>query len=269
MAGSSEGFAKGLTFGAISGFAAYGVGHVMFGEKLTHIQKIQKAISHGISQGAISAMQHGEGAFRSGFWGAAAGSYFPADKFAKTMEGKIFAAAMVGGTASILGGGKFANGAMSAAMVMMFNHLSSPPLRVEAVRSEGSDGTELDVTIYSGKDVIYEGKWFNGRKNSAGDPFGENGQLAEGAYEITWRTCANCKYVNNPAISNTGNQGEVSAPFSTKLRQGIVMHKGSNYRHSQGCLVSPDMYTTVIPMFEHWSGYGRGESIPLTIKYRD
>jgi len=34
--------------------------------------------------------------------------------------------AIVGGTASKLGGGKFANGAVSAAFVHMYNHISHP-----------------------------------------------------------------------------------------------------------------------------------------------
>jgi hypothetical protein len=39
----------------------------------------------------------------------------------KTMEGQVSMAAIVGGTASKLGGGKFANGAVSGAFVHMYN----------------------------------------------------------------------------------------------------------------------------------------------------
>ena len=40
---------------------------------------------------------------------------------ASTFEGKVAMSAIVGGTAAELGGGKFANGAVSAAFVMMYN----------------------------------------------------------------------------------------------------------------------------------------------------
>ncbi|NOU45784.1 MAG: hypothetical protein HOO86_01835 [Bacteroidales bacterium] len=38
---------------------------------------------------------------------------------------KIALSAAIGGTAETLGGGKFANGAVTGAFVMMFNHLAS------------------------------------------------------------------------------------------------------------------------------------------------
>jgi hypothetical protein len=38
---------------------------------------------------------------------------------------KVALSAALGGTAEVLGGGKFANGAVTGAYVMMFNHLST------------------------------------------------------------------------------------------------------------------------------------------------
>jgi hypothetical protein len=40
---------------------------------------------------------------------------------------KVAMSAVIGGTAEKLGGGKFANGAVTGAYVMMFNHLMHPP----------------------------------------------------------------------------------------------------------------------------------------------
>ena len=47
------------------------------------------------------------------------------DKIGST-AGKVLASSVVGGTASVLGGGKFANGAVTGSFVMLFNHMSHP-----------------------------------------------------------------------------------------------------------------------------------------------
>ena len=62
------------------------------------------------------------GGFLSGFAGSLLGG------FAKGLKNvdptiKTIIVAIAGGTASVLGGGKFANGAMSAAFIFMFNHM--------------------------------------------------------------------------------------------------------------------------------------------------
>ena len=78
--------------------------------------------AHGISQGAITAAQGGK--FQHGFMSAAfssaAGHYTNEMKF---NAGKVLASSIVGGTASVIGGGKFANGAITGAYVMLFNHM--------------------------------------------------------------------------------------------------------------------------------------------------
>jgi hypothetical protein len=81
-------------------------------------------VAHGVSQGVFSEL--GGGSFRSGFWGGFIGAAVP---IRPGLGGNGFAgyairttmAAVVGGTAARLGGGKFANGAVSAAFVHMFN----------------------------------------------------------------------------------------------------------------------------------------------------
>jgi hypothetical protein len=83
---------------------------------------------HGITQGAIAAA--GGGRFGDGALGAFSGSllsFIPeavAGPYGRKdgQIGRMVAAAAVGGTASKLGGGKFANGAWSAAFVSRFNH---------------------------------------------------------------------------------------------------------------------------------------------------
>ena len=89
-------------------------------------------LSHGISQGAISRM--GGGSFHSGFWsgflghaaGEAMGDWVAQDRSAGAKVQRAAIAATVGGTASYIGGGKFGNGAVTAAFVHMFNTEDHP-----------------------------------------------------------------------------------------------------------------------------------------------
>ena len=75
--------------------------------------------AHGITQGAITAAQGGK--FQHGFFSAAfsAGAEGFTSKI-NSNAGKVAASSVVGGTASALGGGKFANGAITGAYVMLF-----------------------------------------------------------------------------------------------------------------------------------------------------
>ena len=82
-------------------------------------------LAHCTSQGALTAAQGGK--FQHGFFAGAfsAGS----EKFTSknnSKAGKVLASSVVGGTASVLGGGKFANGAVTGAYVMLFNYMMHP-----------------------------------------------------------------------------------------------------------------------------------------------
>jgi len=82
-----------------------------------------KALLHGITRAAIAKAQGGR--YSGGFWSGFATSLLsPLASSASTFEGKIAMSAIVGGTAAELGGGKFANGAVTAAFVMMYNHMA-------------------------------------------------------------------------------------------------------------------------------------------------
>jgi hypothetical protein len=91
---------------------------------------LSRSALHGITQGAIASA--GGGRFGDGALGAFSGSILsfipeavagPYGTGGETAKiGRMLAAAAVGGTASKIGGGKFANGAWSAAFVSRFNH---------------------------------------------------------------------------------------------------------------------------------------------------
>nr|WP_255454025.1 RHS repeat-associated core domain-containing protein [Thioalkalivibrio sp. XN279] len=121
---ASEGNVKAGMMGMMSAGIAGEIGGIK------DLSNFQRSALHGITQGAISAA--GGGRFGDGALGAFSGSllsfipeavagpYGSGGEWAKI--GRMTAAAVVGGTASALGGGKFANGAWSAAFVSRFNH---------------------------------------------------------------------------------------------------------------------------------------------------
>jgi len=123
MTGSLTGAVKGAIFGAISAGVANGIGNI--GESMASswgasAAKAGRALLHGLSRAAITRAQGGK--FSAGFWSGFAGSALSGiSAQANTFSGKLIIQSVVGGTASELGGGKFANGAVSAAFVMMFN----------------------------------------------------------------------------------------------------------------------------------------------------
>jgi len=122
---------KGALFGAVSAGVAYGIGEALghgggsiFAKGFKPVKGIVKALSHGLSRGIIAKAQGGT--FRSGFASGFAASLFsPGTTLggdgAEGFTLRTTVAAVVGGTASELGGGKFANGAISGAFVHMFN----------------------------------------------------------------------------------------------------------------------------------------------------
>ncbi|MCH6259361.1 hypothetical protein MLD52_22595, partial [Puniceicoccaceae bacterium K14] len=110
---------EGAVTGAVSSALAFGIGHGI--GKDWH--NIVKAFAHGAAQGTITEAQGGE--FRHGFYAAFAtkmtgGAIMKAGNEAGVI-GRTVAAAIIGGGASALGGGKFANGAISGAFTHLFN----------------------------------------------------------------------------------------------------------------------------------------------------
>ena len=74
---------------------------------------------HGITRAAITKAQAGR--WSSGFWSGFASSAFAAPKNLEMANGTAMMA-VVGGTVSVISGGKFANGAVSGAFVHLFNN---------------------------------------------------------------------------------------------------------------------------------------------------
>ena len=131
MSGTLKGAFRGAIFGGISGGFAYGIGDGAIGEWIGKTfgdyAAVAKDVAHGLVQGTVSELAGGD--FKSGFIGAfighAAGryakAYFPGRSFSAMFK-RTMSAAVAGGVGSTLGGGKFKNGAVSAAFAHLFNN---------------------------------------------------------------------------------------------------------------------------------------------------
>ncbi|QYM77752.1 hypothetical protein K0B96_10485 [Horticoccus luteus] len=105
--------AIGAVVGGIAGGLTYGIGSA-FPDK---DQLFERMLAHGVAEGGVSEAQGGQ--FRHGFYAGfftAGASPFVGNGYAGAVE-----SAVVGGTASALGGGKFANGAVSGAFQYLLN----------------------------------------------------------------------------------------------------------------------------------------------------
>ena len=111
-------------FTALSAGASFGVGQA-FGAAGGFLNEVGRAVAHGAAQGGLAAAQGGnfKAAFLAGAVGSAGGSAMGNSGLdIKSGAGKVVAGAVVGGTASKLGGGKFGNGAVTGAFVQALNH---------------------------------------------------------------------------------------------------------------------------------------------------
>jgi hypothetical protein len=128
----STGSLKGAMRGAVLGSVTAGVAnHIGYGKsafaKWAQKDIYNKAIAHGLSQGAISQISGGN--FKEGFLGGAFSSYAGDSWLDASSSNNVITDTMIssviGGVSAELGGGKFANGARSAAFVSLYNHGSS------------------------------------------------------------------------------------------------------------------------------------------------
>ena len=114
--------------GGLSAGAASKVGS-FFGNvgKFDFAKELARSLAHGSLGGLTSLAQGGKfkHGFFSGMFASMAGSGMEASKWSvfQSDVGSVVTAAVVGGTASGLGGGKFANGAVTGAYTMLFNHM--------------------------------------------------------------------------------------------------------------------------------------------------
>jgi hypothetical protein len=150
---------KGAAWAALSAMAFHGIGQFfetanwamagrhVFGTNLNLGGFAAKVLSHGIAGGAVQHMQGGK--FGSGFAAAgvtqafsgAVGKIDPTNPYIGSAA-RILTAAMIGGVASDLSGGKFAHGAVTAAFSQAFGEVGRT-----AYQSTGPEiGLSVDPT---------------------------------------------------------------------------------------------------------------------------
>lgn len=146
LAGGSVGdaFRAGFKAGAIAlttQAATAGVGGLYEAGQISFAARLA---AHGVINGASSAAQGGK--FKHGFLsGSFSAAFSPISSQMGTVGGTI-ASAVVGGTAESLGGGKFANGAVTGAMVHVLNDLNHS----ESIPIETSASTDGKIAVVGG-----------------------------------------------------------------------------------------------------------------------
>ncbi|SFN45774.1 RHS repeat-associated core domain-containing protein [Dokdonella immobilis] len=159
----TTGTLQGGLYGAFSAMLFYGIGqqfanagswategNQVFGTNLNMVGYSAKVIEHGVAGGVMSSLQGGK--FGNGFASAGVTQAFSGaiDRIdpqnpvgVRVSANRVIAAAMVGGTASVVGGGKFANGALTGAFSRAFNDESAKmrkPYRILGVHSNAEPG---------------------------------------------------------------------------------------------------------------------------------
>ena len=158
----SQAFHMGLSgalWGAVSAGVAFGIGS-LYSEMVkgaswgqTTLAKNLRDILHGLSRGLIAKARGQK--FSAGFWSGYVSSAFGGvSRLVRSDGAKIMVRAVVGGTAAAIGGGKFANGAVSAAFVMMFGSNVRPSKILNGIIDIAGKIWTLPNTIFG---LIYGG----------------------------------------------------------------------------------------------------------------
>ncbi|MBD1362946.1 VCBS repeat-containing protein [Mucilaginibacter sp. ZT4R22] len=120
-----NGFKGGVIGGVTAGFT-FGIGTAFGNPEAMSGGYFAKAAVHGINQGIASEAMGGsfEHGFLAGSFVTLAGPL--SSQISLSPELKTMVSALIGGTSSMLGGGKFANGALSGALIDIYNDKQHP-----------------------------------------------------------------------------------------------------------------------------------------------
>ena len=108
-------------WGALGGAVNYGIGEIGGGW-------MARVALHSVADGSMEALQggHWEHGLMTGLVSAGGGELLSGYGSQRSDAQMLAGTAILGGVVSEIGGGKFANGAMTAAFQMMYNHMSHP-----------------------------------------------------------------------------------------------------------------------------------------------
>jgi len=132
----------------------------------------------------------------------------------KTVEGKVFAAAILGGTASKISGGKFANGAITGAFSRLFNDEKHKSKQQKITEAKGIVAEKIsEVNLKGGLMREYDGA-------SANQPLGAIVREADGLFYIDPQTEGNRVNYLVPDGLQTGSENFWDSNFSVKAIYG-------------------------------------------------
>lgn len=210
VGGMSDGLANGAS---ASTFAEGGIG---------------RAIGHGVGAGITSEMQGGE--FMQGFGSGAFTHYASAqvnvDGNIAGFEGeqiaRVSADAAIGGTASVIGGGSFVNGAMSASFQRMFN---AEPHRSARIKKMNMIGKAIRSRLDSKfEKEAFDQYWLSiGDKTLSASEFSEIVAAAETLTITSTQTVEiGGKVYTSKQVSFYGNES-----YDQALGTATIIYKGS------------------------------------------
>ena len=133
---------KSAVISGVTSLASFGVGEA-FGHLTIKGNALHKFLSHGTVQGLSAELQGGD--FGSGFVSGSITAVSQIGIKDISYGGQVVASAIVGGTASVIAGGKFENGAVSGAMISIFNDQWE---KTKKAMSFGGDVLTKSVEIY-------------------------------------------------------------------------------------------------------------------------
>jgi RHS repeat-associated protein len=219
MTGTLKGAVRGAIFGGISAGISRGI-------SLQGFDPVVADVLHGVAQGTLSEAFGGD--FKSGFIGAFVGHSVGAklrQLMPDTIVGRTIAASVTGGIASKLGGGKFANGAVSAAFSHLFNNEMSKQRHTTSLGDDPKKDPVIGLVVSEGAKERY--MQCGGEKNSCGVTWSVSGVLtAEEAQMINNQNGVAATHVSTVAGVASGIlTARARAPLSVSLLAGATTNE--------------------------------------------
>lgn len=264
----SQAFESGLKGGIVGGVTAcftFGIGE-SFGNNPSAFSGnyFAKASLHGVNQGIASEMM--DGSFEHGFLaGSFTSAATPISQIPGTTgEQRIVISAMVGGTSSSLGGGKFANGAISGAMVQIYNENQSHDSKTNKNDYKICSSDE-SICIEGG---VQYGNWLNVSNDGevgfsfydgvgGGISYGKDGTTLSGGFG--WETKIGGKGIPALPSANIGlNVGSRNGFFSSGSLFGVSAQANLNLNFNNIINTMNRNYIEFNRQFENYIMRGTG-----------
>jgi RHS repeat-associated protein len=201
--GYMEGGLQGALFSVASMAAAQGV-RALYGPVGNFGHELARAATHGLIQGSLSAAQGGK--FGAGFLSGGVSSGY-GSTFGQ-MGGRVtnvIGAAVVGGTVSRIGGGKFANGAVTGAFVQAFGDAAGGGASDDAVDEYVEGNLTKDISAHEADELFYEARW---------------------AAEMAGEDTSNITFDNRIAVATGRGKGPANYEFFDDRRSALQAARG-------------------------------------------